>query len=308
MTQKSNNTKAYIAILVAMTIWSASFIFTRIGLESFPPVMLVTMRMVLAAIILGIFGGLTKQIQPLDRKDAKFLLLAAFAEPFCYFVFEAYGLTLVSPTVASVILSTIPLFAPLFAFVILRERVTWTNMLGIIISLVGVLMLVVEKEQIVVRRLGLLVLMGAVVAALVYSSMLKKVPEKYNAITIVFYVYIFSLLFFIPTFFIVDFQNIGEQNFQWRSFYAILILAIFSSVLSFVLFCYSVRKLGVTRANAFNNIMPACTALFMWLLYDETLPPIKIVAIVIVIIGLFISQIQFKHKKKENPNSCCDNK
>ena len=140
MIRKTNTTKAYVAIIVAMTIWSASFIFTRIGLESFPPIMLVTMRMVLAAIILGIYGGVTKQIKKLDRKDVKYLLIAAFAEPFCYFVCEAYGLTLVSPTVASVILSTIPLFAPLFAFVILRERVTWSNMLGIIISLAGVLM------------------------------------------------------------------------------------------------------------------------------------------------------------------------
>ena len=303
MTPKTTNTKAYIAILVAMTIWSASFIFTRIGLESFPPITLVTMRMVLAAIILGIVGGVTKQIQRLERKDAKFLLIAAFAEPFCYFICEAYGLTLVSPTVASVILSTIPLFAPLFAFAILRERVTWSNMLGIIISLAGVLMLVVEKEEIVVKPLGLLVLMLAVVAALIYSSMLKKVPEKYNATTIVFYVYLFSLLFFIPAFFIKDFETIHQIDFQWRSFYAVLTLAIFASVLSFVLFCYSVRKLGVTRANAFCNIMPGCTALFMWLLYDETLPTIKIVAIVIVIIGLFISQIQFKTKKARRDNT-----
>lgn len=303
MTQKTDTTKAYVAILVAMTIWSASFIFTRIGLESFPPIMLVTMRMVLAAIILGIYGGVTKQIKKLDRKDVKYLLIAAFAEPFCYFVCEAYGLTLVSPTVASVILSTIPLFAPLFAFVILRERVTWSNMLGIIISLAGVLMLVIEKEQIVVEPIGLLVLMIAVLAAVIYSSMLKKVPEKYNATTIVFYVYLFSLLFFIPAFFLTDFQEIGQINFQWRSFYAVLTLAIFASVISFVLFCYSVRKLGVTRANAFCNIMPGCTALFMWILYDETLPVEKIIAIAIVIIGLFISQIQFRTKKGQSENT-----
>ena len=70
-----------------------------------------------------------------------------------------------------------------------------------------------------------------------------------------------------------------------------------------ILFCYSVRKLGVTRANAFCNIMPGCTALFMWLLYDETLPTIKIVAIAIVIIGLFISQMQFRTKKAQRDDT-----
>jgi multidrug transporter EmrE-like cation transporter len=49
--------------------------------------------------------------------------------------------------------------------------------------------------------------------------------------------------------------------------------------------------------------MPGCTALFMWLLYDETLPTIKIVAIAIVIIGLFISQMQFRTKKAQRDDT-----
>lgn len=82
MTQKTDTTKAYVAILVAMTIWSASFIFTRIGLESFPPITLVTIRMVLAAIILGIVGGVTKQIQNSTAKMLNFYSLPLLPNPF----------------------------------------------------------------------------------------------------------------------------------------------------------------------------------------------------------------------------------
>jgi drug/metabolite transporter (DMT)-like permease len=71
---------------------------------------------------------------------------------------------------------------------------------------------------------------------------------------------------------------------------AVLYLAIFASVTAFVLFCYTVRKIGVTRANVFNNIRPVFTAMLMWLIFDEVLPIWKLIGIVIIIIGLFISQ------------------
>jgi membrane-associated phospholipid phosphatase len=38
---------------------------------------------------------------------------------------------------------------------------------------------------------------------------------------------------------------------------AVLYLAILASVTAFILFCYTVRYIGVTRANIFNNIRPS---------------------------------------------------
>ena len=71
---------------------------------------------------------------------------------------------------------------------------------------------------------------------------------------------------------------------------SVLYLAIFASVTAFILFCYTVRQIGVTRANVFNNIRPVFTALLMWMLFDERLPIWKLIGIFLIIIGLFISQ------------------
>ena len=288
---------AYASVMFAMTVWASSFILTRIGLESFQPVTLVTMRMSLAVLLLFLVAKMSGKLQRIERRHIPLFVAGGFAEPFCYFICEAYGLTMVSPTVASVIMSTIPLFSPLLAYIMIRERVSWFNIIGIVISLVGVLMLVVEREQVVVEPLGIILLFGAVASAIVYAVFLRKIPTTYNNVSVVFYIHLISLFFFIPTFFIVDFPIIGESVFQWRSFIAILVLAIFASVISFVLFSSVVRKIGVTRANAFCNVMPGITALLMYLLYGEVLPLIKIIGIVIVIIGLFISQMQLrKHR------------
>ena len=71
-------------------------------------------------------------------------------------------------------------------------------------------------------------------------------------------------------------------------------LTVFASVIAFILFCYALRKVGVTRANAFNNIRPAFTALWMLLFFGEHLPLAKWVGILLIIFGLFVCQKQEK--------------
>jgi drug/metabolite transporter (DMT)-like permease len=66
-------------------------------------------------------------------------------------------------------------------------------------------------------------------------------------------------------------------------------------VAAFILFCYSVRYLGVTKANIFNNIRPVFTALIMLILFGEQLPIWKWIGIAIIVLGLFICQ---KYRKK----------
>ena len=285
---------AYLAIIFAMSVWACSFLFTQEALKSFNPITVVTIRMSLATLILGLVGIVTGQLHKIDKADIPLFLIAGFSQPFCYFICEAYGLTMVSATIASVILSTIPLFAPLFAWLLVKEKVLWNNVLGIVISLCGVLMLVIKNDEMKVSALGILLLFIAVITAIVYSVCLKKIPSHYSNISIVFYVHAVSLLFFIPTFLIFDLKHFGEREILFSSIMSIIILAVVASVISYICFCYVVRIIGVTKANAFCNIMPAITALAVWIFFGESISLLKWIGIFVVIIGLFICQSRLK--------------
>ncbi len=300
------NYKSYIGVVVAMIVWSSSFILTKIGLESFPPVMLVTIRITIAVALLFLLGIGTGTLTKIENKNHLLLfLVAGFIQPFGYFVCEAYGLEQVSPTVASVILSTIPVFTPLIAFIMIRERVSLLNIVGLVISLSGVLMILLNKgDNLEMNTLGLVCLFGAVLSGIIYAVMLRRVPTTYSNVTTIFYIHLFSLLFFIPTFIVVDLIGVGsgesiigmEYNGDsvLKSLSAIVVLAAFASVMSFVLFCKAVRDIGATKANAFCNIMPISTALVMWFLFGEQLSWVKWIGIFVVIAGLFISQMKRK--------------
>lgn len=279
---------------------------TDYALQVFRPASLLCMRIFFAAVVLGLIGWATGQLQKLHLRDLKFFLIAAFCEPFIYFLGEAEGLTRVSPTVASVVLSFIPLFTPVFAFLVLRERVTLMNIFGIVVSLAGVMMIIVNRDGgLDADIVGIVVLLVSVMASITYTLILRKIPAEYNILTIVFYMFCASLLFFVPTALIREYADIVAVDFSaeltHNAIWTVVALALSSSCIAFLFFSFGVRTLGPTRANVFNNIQPGVTAVLAWALAMFTgeqsgMTWVKWLGIVVVIVGMFISQVNIRKR------------
>lgn len=296
---------SYPAILFAMLIWAASGIAIKQALIVFPPLTLIVLRFTLAVILMLGIGLACRNntmlgLQRLERKDLPLFLLGALFQPFLYYLLETYAYqALSSPTIAEALLSTSPLLSPLFALIIVREKVTRNNIIGILISTIGVLMLILtgSRDFALGNAWGVFWAFAAVSAAILYTIVLRRIPERYNSLSIVFYIQALSLLFFYPLWGIreghsglLTLLNAETTHQWWLSTASVAYLALFSSVTAFILFCYSVRQIGVTRANAFNNARPVFTALIMLCFFHEHLPWGKVIGIILIIIGLFISQ------------------
>lgn len=304
----NKQTLAIFALIVSQIFWGASYLMSDYALQVFRPATLVSLRMIIAAIVLGAIGLATGQLQRMHLRDFKFFLFASFCEPFVYFLCEAESLTRVSPTVASVVLSLIPLFTPVFAFIVLREKVTIMNICGIVISLVGVMMIIINRQgRLDADIIGIVLLFVAMVSSITYTLMLRKIPAEYNILSIVFYMFCTSLLFFLPTALVRDYQSIVSIDFSLpdtvNAIWMVVALSLSSSCIAFLFFSFGVRTLGPTRANVFNNIQPGVTAVFAWILAlvthtDPAMTIVKWLGIVVVIVGMFISQVDLKKKVK----------
>jgi drug/metabolite transporter (DMT)-like permease len=181
----------------------------------------------------------------------------------------------------------------------IKEQVTRNNILGIVISSVGMLMLFLlgASDFSIGNKWGILMAALSVSTAVLYSAVLRRIPKQYNSLSIVFYIQLFSLILFYPLWAFSEGGTISQTVAQWganaewwQAFAAVIYLAAFSSVTAYILFCYTVRQLGITRANSFNNIRPVFTALIMFVCFGEVLPVGKIAGIAMIIIGLFVSQ------------------
>ncbi len=289
------NTKAYFAVVIAMLIWAFSFIWSKQALSTYDPLSVLSLRLLLASLLLFIIGFLTGRLNKIMRTDWKLFLVLSFWEPFLYFIGENYGLQRVSPTVASVMMASIPIFLPLVAWFSTREKITLTKTSGTILSFLGVFLVIInEKMELVADIWGILLLLMAVFSTLGYSVLVNKLAHKYNAYTIVSYQSLFGLLAFIPLFFTFEFHKTWETGFIWEAISPIIYLAVFGSSVAFILFTYSIKILGITRSGIFTNIIPVFTAFFSFAFYGERLLGINYLGIIIVVLGLYIAQLKFK--------------
>ncbi len=283
--------QVYVAMFFSVVFWGFSFVWSKQALEFYHPISVIFFRLVLSVAFLFFFGLLFRQLQRVERKDWKKIVIVAFWEPFAYFIGENYGLTHVSSTTAAVIIATIPLFSPVAAYYFHGERISRTNFMGILLSIFGVVLVVLKPNLGFKSDLwGLLFLVWAVFSAVMYSVFVLDLSHKYNVYTIITYQNSFGALMFLPVFLIMDLKDFVSVGFVWQAWLPILLLAIFASSLAFMFFTYGIKYLGITKANIVANLIPIFTAFFSFLVLGERFTWFNILGILLVVVGVILSQ------------------
>jgi drug/metabolite transporter (DMT)-like permease len=288
----------YGVVTLAMMIWGMTFIWYKQVFTQIRPLSLVFLRLLIASPVLLIVSALGKKLQLIRRRDLPFFLALAFFEPFLYFIGESFGMQRVSPTLGSVIVATIPLFAPVAANLFYHERFTRVNVAGIIISMLGVCIVMAGEMSLSDSTfLGVLLMFLAVFAAVGYSVMVIKLSGSYNSFSIVSWQSTIGMLYFLPLFLIFEWDQVGHV--QWTSSVILPLfeLALFGSALAFVFFTYSIKRLGMTRSTVFSNLIPVFTTLFSYIVLKDKITGMKIAGILVVIGGLLLAQFEYKQMR-----------
>ncbi|NCA84578.1 MAG: DMT family transporter [Clostridia bacterium] len=285
----------YILVTLAMVFWGMSFVWSKIVLGYYEPITTVLLRLILSSALL--FAGLAAfgKLRRLRRADLKLFMLSAAFNPFLYFLGENYGLKYSSPTVTAVIIATIPVFTPVVAYLIYREKLSLLNIFGLVVSFLGVLFMLLEQDySLSVSPVGVAWLALAVVTAVFYSVLLKKLAVRYDAFLIIAVQNLIGTFYFLPLFFIFDFAQFITVKPTTELITSLLLLAVFASSLAFVFFTISSREIGISRTNLFTNLIPVFTAIFSFMILGEAFEMQKVLGMVVVITGVMMSQMNGK--------------
>jgi len=285
----------YFALVMAMVFWSLSFVWIKEVYVAYGPLTTVFFRLIIASVLMIGYGWISRKLVKIQREDYRAFLLLAFFEPFLYFMGESFGLKYVSSTMGAIIIATIPLFSPLAASHFHSEKLSLRTLWGIILSFIGVGIVVFDDSvNFIISPLGIGLEFLAVFAAIFYTVVLKDLSVKYSATTIITYQNFIGIFYFLPVWIVFESKKLINTPFNLHAFVAIGELALFASCFAFILYAYSLKKIGMNNANIFINIIPVLTALFAWYLLDEPLTARKLFGIVIVIAGLFVAQVKMK--------------
>ncbi|NOZ47079.1 MAG: DMT family transporter [Chlorobi bacterium] len=294
-----NKLIVYPVVILSMILWSFSFIWYKEVFVYYKPITVIFFRLLISAVFLLILNRILNKQQIIHRADYKTFALLSFLQPFLYFLCESYGMNYVSSTIGAVIISTIPLFTPFIASYMFKEKLSFLNILGMIVSFMGILLIIFKKNmELTASPKGVLLMFLAVFAAVGYSAIVLKLTAKYNSFTIIATQNTIGIFLFLPLFFIFDYQQFITVQFSWHAIKYLVYLAVFASSLAFILFTFSIKILGLTKANMFTNVIPIFTAIFAYFLLKEEITVQKTLGIIVVVAGLFLSQFNYLTFKK----------
>ena len=287
-------------LVCATLFWSGNFIVGKFAfLENIPPLSLVFYRWSLVWIILLPFTY--KEI--IKYKDTIFNNL-----PLLFFLgFTSVGLfnsfTYLSLIHTQVINSTlfntaIPAVIILLCFLFKIEKTNKFQILGLIISVLGILSIITKLDIKIFLSLnfnkGDIIMIGGVITWGIYSTLLKKKKFTLPLLTLVHVICTFGLICVFPQFF-YEFSQGQFIEFNTNLFYILIFLALFPSIGSYYCWAGAVSIIGANRAGIFLSLIPLFSTIMAIIFFNEQFKLFHLIGATLIILGLFLSNKEIKN-------------
>jgi len=271
-------------------IWGGSFIFLRIAVPEFGPLLTATLRTALAGAALMVFATITNVNMQWRANTKAFAVVGLFAGviPFSCFSFAALYL----PAAHSAVLNaTAPLFGAVFSMLWLSERLTMRKLAGLMLGITGVAILV-GAGAIALSTSVLIAIAACLLAAACYalSSIIVKrtgKPGGVHPIAMATGSLALGGLMLLPT---VPF-SLPATIPSTRAISSIVAMSLLSSGLAQALFIPLIVKIGPTRAMSVSFLIPLFSMLWGFLFLQEAVGIATLVggAVVLAAMGLVLS-------------------
>lgn len=285
--------KMQLAMLVAVVFWAGAFIAGKIGVQEFSPYGLTFFRFFFAAIV--IFALLIRREGAdwwLERSVWPLAIVLGIVGMFGYHVLFFTALQYTSAVNSSMIGATNPLITTILAAVFLGEYLSWKRIGAILLALSGVLLTVTDGDLRLLLHfdlnMGDVIMLAAVVCWAVYSIIGKRAMRRTTPLKLTAYAFLVCVIVMIP---LMVWEKIwlqlpGISPAGWGS---VIYMAIFPSVIGYVIQMTSIRQIGASRTAVFINLVPVVSMVLSYFILHESIGWFKVFTAGMIISGVYLS-------------------
>ncbi len=281
---------AILAAIFANIIWGAGAPIFKWSLEGIGPFTLSFIRFAGPALLLLPF---TMKDLKIKRKHWLTLLLLAFYGFIVNITLMLVGLQYTESINVPIIGSSAPIFLIIASFFVLKEIPKRKVILGMIISLAGVLVIILSPiftHGFDVEIWGNLLFVISMLGSVIYTVLLKEIVDEYKPLTLTFWTFVIAAIYILPFVFIEShgigfLQGISGQGWIGAAYGAIL-----SSAVAYICYTYALKFILADEIGIFLYIDPIATILVAIPLLHEQLTFSFILGSVFVFFGIFIAE------------------
>ena len=209
-------------------------------------------------------------------------------------MFFLKGITYTTPIHASLLILLTPLLITVFAFWVLKEKVTIAKIAGLVLGIGGAVLLILSKERSVHASnylLGDMLIVVNAVSYTFYFIMAKPLMQNYPPLHVIRWVFTFGLIMILP-FGWKELISIQWPQLNWTHYVSLFTIIFFGTFLAYFFNIYGIQQLGAGITGSYIYTQPIFAALIATLFLKESLTSEKIVAGILIFIGVFLVSVK----------------
>jgi drug/metabolite transporter (DMT)-like permease len=284
---------AFLLLALASLFWAGNWVLGRALRDDFEPAALNFWRWSIAVIVLAPFAlpRLRGRLGVI-RRDAGLLLALSFIGVALFQWMIYRGLKTTTAVNAVLINSSFPAFMLLCSWAIERERGTRRQIVGMLISLAGILVIMARGDPASLLRLefhmGDAIILAAMPVWGVYSVLLKRRPPELDGIAFLFVISLAGAVMILPAFALEAWHTPP----RWpgpAGVAAVLYVGLGASVAAFICWNRGVAIVGANTAGFTLHLLPAFGTLLAIAFLGESFHPYHAAGIATILAGVAVA-------------------
>src|SRR5688572_8182257 len=284
----------YLLLSLTSLFWSLNWVIGRAIVGHVSPLALTFLRWTLAVLIMLPFAWPEIRAHwPAVRRHWKVIVWLGFWGTGLHNAFPYVGLQYTTATNGVMLNSAIPICIILLGWLIYRDTISRVQMLGVAVSLAGVLTILTRGDLRVIAELSLnrgdiIVLVGMVFWA-AYTIFLRMKPAELPGLAMLTCCGMVGVMLLLPLFLVEMAFFDGRVEFTPATMAAVLYLGVFPSFVGYVFWNRAVAEVGSNVAGIFVHLMPAFGSLLAWIFLDERIYFFHLAGIALILAGIALT-------------------
>ena len=289
---RRNLLSPYVLLVVAILCWAGNFVVGRVIYEDIPPMALSFWRWSLAGLILLPFTAVD-----VWRHRATFvshwrlMIVLAFTGVVIYHTCTYLALNTTTAINVGLIYATAPVQIPIMSYLLYRQLITPRQMIGIVISLAGMVTIITRADSGVLADFrftdGDLWMVVAITAFSLYSPLLRMLPDGLPPMAMLMVIIVLGTAIIAPLY-AWEFTTTGAFDVNEASLSSIAFVALFPSLIAYICWNQGVAEVGANTAGQFVYLIPIFTTVLAVGFLGEELHYFHYVGTALIFAGIFL--------------------
>ncbi len=288
---------AYLKLGFTMFIWGVAWPVGKFLVTGLPPISVAMIRYLIVVLALFLVMQWREGSVRIPRAWIGTFIFLGLLSVTVYQAFFLFGVKYAASSDDSLVIGLSPLMVAVLASFVVKEKLTWQKVAGLILGLAGVALIweLSPNTNVPNRALGMGLIVGGVVVYAMYTVYLRKFITTHNSashsekppspLAIITWVSFLGWLFLIPFSLL---EAPWTYNWDALAWLGIFYLALLSTVIGYLFYVQGVSEIGATRAVIFANLVPVFGALSSALILNEVLSVWHAASIALIFAGVYL--------------------